>query len=648
VLYLDGAARASFTVTSRPGATSALQLGYTAVGAARRLNGALDDVALYGRSFTAEEAADYFRGWAPALHLGLDEKLVQDGGLLADSSPFNHTVTLSTGGAPASVAGLPGVVGAAMLPFDGIDDQLNVTAHPALDLSAGKYTLAGWFHNSGANGALIGNGAAGASNQAYAFLRYSGADLSTGFGDGSAYQSVTFSGVVPAGQMVFAAVTFDGTTLNVYVNGAPAGSSAALAGKLPYPATAPVIGRDGPALQTGAIDEVTIYRQALTAQQVAALYAQRWQAAALNGGEWSFPVPAGLDGLYQIQTRSTDLLGNQSFGVQDQGRWDGRIINAILNTAPSFTAGADVTVLENSGAYSATWATAISAGLPVESGQSLSFQVTGNSKPGLFAQGPVIDPNGVLSFTPAANMSGTAAITVTLQDNGGTAYGGQDTSLPRRFNIIVKPLLTFVQTPGSDPGPEWGGTAITTTSPCNVGFMGQFGSQTVTLALNDLMPHDRILVTFDLYILKSWDGNTVTAPRGTDWSKLGGLQAPNAPVGPDLWWMRADGNELLRTTFSNWTELSFRQAYPGAYGVGDYPSRSGATQVNSLCYSFGGLQMDSLYPMAFSLEHNASTLALDFGAQLTEPISDEAWGLNNVKVFLNGNLYQWFAPLIRK
>jgi hypothetical protein len=42
-----------------------------------------------------------------------------------------------------------------------------------------------------------------------------------------------------------------------------------------------------------------------------------------------------------------------------------------------------------------------------------------------------------LSFTTATNANGVAHTTVMLKDDGGTANGGQDTSLPQTFTITV-------------------------------------------------------------------------------------------------------------------------------------------------------------------------------------------------------------------
>ena len=123
----------------------------------------------------------------------------------------------------------------------------------------------------------------------------------------------------------------------------------------------------------------------------------------------------------------SDTSGSQSFTIT---------VNAV-NDAPSFIKGADKTVNEDSGAQSiSNWATLISAG-PNETGQTLTFEVTANSNPGLFATQPAISSTGTLTYTPQANQSGSANITIVLKDNGGTSLGGSDTSGAQSFTINV-------------------------------------------------------------------------------------------------------------------------------------------------------------------------------------------------------------------
>ena len=110
-----------------------------------------------------------------------------------------------------------------------------------------------------------------------------------------------------------------------------------------------------------------------------------------------------------------------------------------VNDAPSFAAGQSVTVLEDGGAYSAPWATGISAGPPDESGQTLTFAVT-TTNAALFAVPPAIDATGRLTFTPAADANGTVVVTVVLRDNGGQANGGVDTAVTQTFTLTITPV----------------------------------------------------------------------------------------------------------------------------------------------------------------------------------------------------------------
>ena len=108
-----------------------------------------------------------------------------------------------------------------------------------------------------------------------------------------------------------------------------------------------------------------------------------------------------------------------------------------VNDVPAFTRGADQTVLEDAGAQVVNpWATGIDDGDP-EATQALSFEITGNSNAALFNAGPSISPTGVLSYTPAVNANGTAAITLRIRDDGGTANGGVDASATQTFNLTV-------------------------------------------------------------------------------------------------------------------------------------------------------------------------------------------------------------------
>jgi len=108
-----------------------------------------------------------------------------------------------------------------------------------------------------------------------------------------------------------------------------------------------------------------------------------------------------------------------------------------VNDVPSFTKGANQTVLEDAGAQTPTsWATVLNQGAANESGQTLNFIVSNNNN-ALFSSQPSIDASGNLTYTAAPNANGTATVTVVLHDNGGTTNGGVDTSATQTFTITV-------------------------------------------------------------------------------------------------------------------------------------------------------------------------------------------------------------------
>jgi hypothetical protein len=159
----------------------------------------------------------------------------------------------------------------------------------------------------------------------------------------------------------------------------------------------------------------------------------------LSTGDFSYTPAANYSGTDSFSFQVTDpssLTSNVAVETIAVNR---------VNQPPTFTAGADQTVLENAGSQTVNgWATQVSPGPPSQSGETVNFLVSTNN-PGLFAVQPAIDAAGNLTYTPAANMSGTAAVTVQAQNSGGTASGGQDTSAPQTFNINV----LFVNQPPS-------------------------------------------------------------------------------------------------------------------------------------------------------------------------------------------------------
>ena len=137
-----------------------------------------------------------------------------------------------------------------------------------------------------------------------------------------------------------------------------------------------------------------------------------------------------------------------SDGHTNTGVLTARINVLPVNDAPSFTKGTNQLVQQNVGTQTISgWAGNISAGPSDEAGQIVTFQVTAD-QPELFAVPPAITSDGTLTFTPATNKFGRATVTVVAQDNGGTANGGVDHSLPQTFSITINsPPIVAITSP---------------------------------------------------------------------------------------------------------------------------------------------------------------------------------------------------------
>jgi len=150
---------------------------------------------------------------------------------------------------------------------------------------------------------------------------------------------------------------------------------------------------------------------------------------------------------------------------------------------------------------------------------------------------------------------------------------------------------------------------IYSTLDANEATWGNFGNEATSISLDSLCDHDSVIVSFDLYIIDSWDGNLLPS------------------VGPDQFEFKIDGMSQLYTTFSNIS--SFNQAYPGNIGS-TYPGQTGSV------YSYGTFSDGfTLYQLSFTIPHSSSQLFLEFIGSTAESITNESWALDNISIQLN-------------
>ncbi|MXV17052.1 YDG domain-containing protein [Hufsiella ginkgonis] len=141
---------------------------------------------------------------------------------------------------------------------------------------------------------------------------------------------------------------------------------------------------------------------------------------------------------YSILVRSTTQYGlslDRQFTITLTDVNEAPTLNAIANQVICYTPAAQTAAISG-----------VTAG--PDAGQTTTLSVSSNV-PALFSS---LTVNGTaVSYTAAPGASGTATITVTVKDNGGTDNGGTDT-FTRSFNITVNalPVPVIISSTGGD------------------------------------------------------------------------------------------------------------------------------------------------------------------------------------------------------
>lgn len=213
----------------------------------------------------------------------------------------------------------------------------------------------------------------------------------------------------------------------------------------------------------------------------------------------------------------------------------------------------------------------------------------------------------------------------TVEGNSiGAGTDGDSNSGNGGSGVSVGPAVVYqtgFEPDEDDIGTEWSNTTTAVTETGDRTFLGEFGTETVTLTIPaaDIPAGTTALtISFELFVIRSWDGN-----HGGGGS------------GPDRWSLTlGSGLCLLDTTFSNNVpNTAFAgQAYPGVFGTGQFDPHTGTAEVNTLGFTFGGEMMDSVYRPRFTFSYTGGDVVLHFAGALTTPGSDESWGLDNVEV----------------
>ncbi|MCP3936630.1 MAG: tandem-95 repeat protein, partial [Actinomycetia bacterium] len=255
-----------------------------------------------------------------------------------------------------------------------------------------------------------------------------------------------------------------------------------------------------------------------------------------------------------------------------------------VNDAPSFTGGADVTVLQDGGVYSEPgWATAMSAGPIDEAGQVVGF-IVNNDNEALFASQPVVTSAGELTFDTQGGASGVANVDVTLVDDGGIANGGQDSSTV--FGLVVE--ITAV--PADFDG--WVGPADNCPSVFNIDQMDTDGD-----GIGDACDTSPVLIS---------TGTFIDSGQGMGNNKTFGVAAADF-----------DGDGHVDMAFANRTQPNKVWLNDGSGTFID----SGAALANNATTDLatGDLDGDGDFDLVFSNEASGNGVWLNDGSGVFTP-----------------------------
>jgi hypothetical protein len=157
-----------------------------------------------------------------------------------------------------------------------------------------------------------------------------------------------------------------------------------------------------------------------------------------SDGSFSYNPVVNFNGDDQFTYQVSDPLGNSSTATVT-------IHVAPVNDPPWFVINSNPIIAPASGTPEtvSNFIGGITPGAENEANQVLTFEVVGNSSPWLFIAGPAITRDGqgstaTLTFTPAAGVAGYSTVSIVLRDNGGTEFGGSDTSSIYSFTIWVQ------------------------------------------------------------------------------------------------------------------------------------------------------------------------------------------------------------------
>jgi len=175
-------------------------------------------------------------------------------------------------------------------------------------------------------------------------------------------------------------------------------------------------------------------------------------------------------------------------------------------------------------------------------------------------------------------------------------------------------------------GSEWSNSVSTTIDKSTV--LGTFNESPVTLTLPNAPVNVNMTICFDVWVMDSWDGN----------SDIHGPDVFSVALSPD--------RTLLSTTFSNTYDDPI-QSYPKTYGeekMANHAFTTGAAKTGEFNGHFTRFT-DSKYEICRTFLNTDELLNITFSAHLTQGMSDESFGLDNVSISIEQPVIEIYDEL---
>jgi subtilisin-like proprotein convertase family protein len=348
-LYRDGLKVGNHTAKTSYQATGTMLLG-RGLADGSNFSGALDDMYFFNRALQADEVYSLYSkvgsGPSQAVKIFPFETPQAYGG-----SSFEQNSWRLVAGPPSDVANkiTTGKVGSFALNLDGVDDVV-VMNHQA-NLNVDNVTVAGWVRPNDIirdGTPLAAKGMSG--NEAWG-LDFIGSSPHLFFYISGKQYSCQAAAPVNLNAWTHVAGMYDGVTIKLYINGELANSCPASVGNLDKNTEAVTIGARQRGVGSydknfnGAIDDIRLYRRAISANEVKELFYTGWQQANLSASglgvlnsDLHIAIPAGLEGNYRLTLRSVDEGGN--FDASQSSAWSGSLDTlapraALVRTYPT-------------------------------------------------------------------------------------------------------------------------------------------------------------------------------------------------------------------------------------------------------------------------------------------------------------------------